>query len=705
MSKDKNVKLSFTQNRELSWLKFNERVLEECEDEKVPELEKLMFNSIFISNLDEFFMIRVGSLYDLEMMDNHAVDNKTGMTPKEQLDKIYEQVKPLYEKKDAAFLKIEKSLRTYGIYSLSFKELNGDETKYVKEYFKSQIMPILSPQIVDSRHPFPHLYNKVVHIVTTLKNKSDVLFGIVPIPSILPDVVFMPGSDIRYISIEKIIIEYAEEIFDMYNVIEKNYICVTRNADISADDEAFDIDEDFRYMMKKMLSQREKMAVVRVEAAKSMSKKMEEFFLKKFKIEKNQIFYTKTPMKIGYISEIKNRLSLAQKMKLTYPQFLPAKNNMLLSSKEILNAIKEKDMLLAYPFESMKPFLNMVKEAANDPMVISIKICIYRLSKKSRLIEYLCQAAENGKDVTVLIELRARFDEQNNIDWSERLEESGCRIIYGFEEYKVHSKICLVTRKEGENIKYFTHISTGNFNEKTAEMYTDLALLTCNEKIGMDAVKFFKNMAVANLKGSYDYLLVSPYELKEKVIYLIMKECEKKEKGRIIIKMNSLTDLDIIKALSKASCEGVKIDLILRGICCIVPGVKDATENIRVTSIVGRFLEHSRIYSFGEGTEQKIYISSADFMTRNTEKRVEIACPIVYEPLKEKINHMVEVMLKDNVKARELKNDGNYYKKETGENRVNSQEIFMKEAPKNDKIDFICFKENNKEDIYLTKTV
>ncbi len=705
MNKEKKLKLPFTQNRELSWLKFNERVLEESNAPEVPVLEQLQFSSIFISNLDEFFMIRVGSLFDLELMDKQAVDNKSGMTPKEQLEKIYEEVKPLYVKKDEMYSRVEEKLRSYGIYSLEMEELNDNEKKFIKHYFTKQIQPILSPQIIDSRHPFPHLSNKTIHIVATLKNKSDILFGIVPVPSILKDIIFIPGNDIRYISVEKIIMEYAENIFDMYTLIEKNCICVTRNADISAEDEAFDIDEDFRYMMKKILSKREKMAVVRLEAAKPMSKKMEEFFLKKFKIEKKQIFYTNSPMKIQYISQIKNRLSLLQKMNLTYPQFEPVKNNIILSNK-IMDTIKEKDLLLSYPFESMKPFLNMVKEAANDPMVISIKICIYRLSKKSRLVEYLCQAAENGKDVTVLIELRARFDEQNNIDWSERLEESGCKIIYGFEEFKVHSKICLVTKKENDKISYYTHISTGNFNEKTAELYTDLSLLTCNDKIGMDAVNFFKNMAVANLNGSYDYLLVSPYELKNKILYLINSESEKKEHGRIVIKMNSITDLDIIKALSKASCAGVKIDLIIRGICCLVPGIKGYTENIKVTSIVGRFLEHSRIYSFGEGEEQKIYISSADFMTRNTEKRVEIACPIVYEPLKEQINYMIDVILRDNVKARQLKSDKIYYKKESSRDNINSQELFMKEAYKINKLEYVSFsKDNNEKNIYLEKSV
>ena len=679
MSKEKK-KLTYTQNREISWLKFNERVLEEADDKEVPLLERLSFSSIFISNLDEFFMIRVGSLFDLSLVEKYVIDTKTGMTPKEQLDKIYEAVKPLYIKKDNIHFQLENKMRFFGICSLSVEELTLVEKEYIKDYFYNQILPILSPQIVDKLHPFPYFNNKLIHIVAMLKNKNNSVLGIVPIPTNLPEIVFLPGDGIRYIHIEKIILEYVQEIFDMYNVTEKNYICVTRNADISADDEAFDIDNDFRYLMQRLLSKRKKMAVVRLEAAYPMSKKFEEFLCDKFSINKKQIFYVKSPMKIHYIGDIKNRLSLELKMQLTYPKFNPQLPSTIDNNMSMIEQLNKQDLLLSYPFESMKPFLNLLKEAANDPDVVSIKMCIYRLSKNSRLIEYLCMAAENGKDVTVLIELRARFDEQNNIDWSERLEEAGCKIMYGFEGFKVHSKICLITRKEQQDISYITYIGTGNFNEKTAELYTDLALLTSNRDIGMDAVNFFKNMAISNLNGTYKHLLVSPYELKNRVISLIRAEARKKEKGLIIIKMNSITDIDIIHELAKASSVGVKIHLIIRGICCIIPGVEKHTENITVTSIVGRFLEHSRIYSFGEGDEQKIYISSADFMTRNTEKRVEIACPITDEKLKKRINHIIEVILSDNVKARELQSDCNYKKIEDNKPLVSSQDIFMQEA-------------------------
>lgn len=676
----------YTQNRELSWLKFNERVLDEASDKSVPLLERLLFTSIFNDNLDEFFMIRVGSLFDLSIVDKDTIDNKSGMTPGEQLNKIYESVKPLYKKKDEIYAEIKNNLRVYGIESLMINELNSIEKNYVKRYFRQQILPILSPQIIDTHHPFPHLSNKVVHIVTILKSKGKSVFGIIPVPTTLPQIIFMPDSDIKYINIEKIILEYADEVFDMYNVIEKNYICVTRNADITADDEAFDINEDFRYMMKKILSRRQKLSVVRLEVGQPLSKKSEEFFCEKLKITKKQIFCTKSPMKMGYIHLIKSKISLSLKMNLSYPSFSPQKSNQLLIDDNVTKHVQNKDIMMSYPFESMHPFLNMVKEAAFDPSVVSIKICIYRLAKKARLVEYLCEAAENGKDVTVLIELRARFDEQNNIDWSERLEEAGCRIIYGFEGFKVHSKVCLVTKREKENITYLTHISTGNFNEKTAELYTDLSLITSNKMIGIDAANFFKNMAIANLNGSYNFLLVAPFELKNKIISLIKAEAEKKENGRIIIKLNSLTDIDIIKELSKASCAGVKIDLIIRGICCLIPGLEGYTENIKVTSIVGRFLEHSRVYSFGEGEFQKLYISSADFMTRNTENRVEVACPILDKKIKNRINNMIDIMLKDNVKARELNCNGEYIRKTITDEEVNSQERFMRESMENSQL-------------------
>lgn len=684
---DENNQYNYTQNRELSWLKFNERVLEEAEDRSVPFLERLSFISIFISNLDEFFMVRVGRLLDLSVVNHNSIDKRSGMTPSEQLQEIYEEVKPLYKKKDRIYFDLEESLELYGIKSLSIEELTIDEKNYIKQYFDANILPILSPQIIDSHHPFPHIINKVINIATVLRNKGKKVFGLIPVPSALPEIVFLPGAEIKYIKVEKIILEFAHEVFDMYEIVEKNYMCITRNADITFDedeeDETYDINEDFRYMMKKVLSKRDNLGVVRLEVGYQLSRKLEEFLCEKFDIKKKQIFCTKSPMKLGYIEMIKDKISRTLKNELLYPKFTPRRLNNLITGKSIAEQAENQDLFLSYPFYSMQPFLTMVKEASDDSSVVSIKICIYRLAKRARLVEYLCRAAKNGKDVTVVIELRARFDEQNNINWSEKLEEAGCRVIYGFEGFKVHSKVCLVTRRENDTIKYLTHISTGNFNEKTAAFYTDLSIITANKMIGIDAMNFFKNMAIGNLNGSYNLLLVSPFCLKNRVILMIRKESEKKARGRIVIKLNSITDIDIIHELSKASCAGVKIDLIVRGICCIVPGIKGYTENIRVISIVGRFLEHSRIYSFGTGDEQKLYISSADFMTRNTEKRVEVACPILEKDIKEKINAIINIMLNDNVKSRQLISDGAYIKRPSVGMLIDSQEVFMKQSKYN----------------------
>lgn len=671
--------LKYTQNRELSWLKFNQRVLEEAQDASVPLLERMKFVSIFTSNLDEFFMIRVGSLYDMSQTDNTAIDSRTGMTPKEQLDAIYEAVAPLYKERDKTYAEIKKQLNPYGVCGLSMKELESQEKKYVKKYFKEQMLPILSPQIVDANHPFPHLLNKEIYVVANLKQDSKSMLGIVPVPQFVSDILYLPGHDIRYIRMEKVILEYLDLVFEKYEVSDRNYICVTRNADISPDDELLEINDDFRYLMRQTLHKRRRMAVVRLETAETLSKELEKFFCDKFKITPAQIYRTKIPMKLDYIFSIMDKVPTSMKRSLTEEPFTPQPSRYL-TEGSVMKQVKKKDVLLSFPYESMDPFLRLIKEAAYDPSVLTIKITIYRLAKKARLVEYLCAAAENGKEVTVLIELRARFDEQNNIDWSERLEEAGCRVIYGFEGYKVHSKICLITYRNKNDIQYITQVGTGNYNEKTAGMYTDVSLITGNTGIGNDATIFFKNMFIGNLGGSYEHLIVSPTSLKPKVLALMDEEIKKGEKGRIIMKMNSVTDVDFIQKVSEASQAGVKIDLIVRGICCILPGIPGYTDNLRVTSIVGRFLEHPRIFSFGAGAEKKIYIGSADMMTRNTEKRVEVACPVYDERIKAQLTHMLSVMLADNVKARELLNDGKYHKKEQGTNKVCAQEYFMREA-------------------------
>lgn len=676
--------LNYTQNRELSWLRFDQRVLEEARDKSVPLLERMKFVAIFTSNLDEFFMIRVGSLYDMVQTDEKHRDSRSGMTPQEQLDAIYEAVAPLYKERDKTYTEIKKELSPYGICGLDFKELEADEKKYVKKYFKEQILPVLSPQIVDSSHPFPHLLNKDIYVTASL-NKKEQMLGIVPVPTYVSDILMLPGHDIRYIRMEKVIMEYLHLVFDQYEVSDPNYICVTRNADVSPNDEALEVTDDFRKLMQNTLHKRRRMAVVRLETAEKLSAKMQEYFCEKFKITPAQIFRTKMPMKLDYMFSIAGNLPESMKRSLVYEPFSPQKSAHV-QEGSMLKQVKKQDILLFYPYESMDPFLKLIKDASADPNVMTIKITIYRLAKKARLVEYLCAAAENGKEVTVLIELRARFDEQNNIDWSERLEEAGCRVIYGFDGYKVHSKICLITYRNRNEIQYITQVGTGNYNEKTAAMYTDLSLMTADPRIGQDAAEFFKNMSIGNLQGSYQYLIVSPVSLKSSILQMMDEEIRKGKDGRIVMKMNSVTDVDFIRKVSEASCAGVRVDLIVRGICCILPGVPEYTENVRVMSVVGRYLEHPRIFSFGTGKEQKIYIGSADMMTRNTEKRVEVACPVLDEQIRRQINHDLKVMLSDNVKARVMQKDGTYTKRklkdESSGKMIDSQAVFMEEALK-----------------------
>lgn len=671
--------LDYTQNRELSWLRFNQRVLEEARDEKVPLMERMKFVAIFTSNLDEFFMIRVGSLYDMAAVDNKKKDTRSGMTPKEQISAIYQAVAPLYKERDKTYAEIKKQLKPYGVCGLDIKELEQQEKKYVKKYFKEQVLPVLSPQIVDANHPFPHLLNKEIYVVANLKLDGKAMMGIVPVPQYISDILYLPGHDIRYIRIEKVIMEYLELVFDKYQVSDKNYICVTRNADISPDDEAFEDHEDFRFIMKETLHKRRRMAVVRLETAAPLGKEMEKYFCDRFKITSECIFRTKIPMKLGFIFAIADKLPESMRRALTDKPFAP-QPSAFLADGSVMEQVKKKDVLLSYPYESMDSFLKLIKEAAFDPDVMTIKITIYRLAKKARLVEYLCAAAENGKEVTVLIELRARFDEQNNIEWSERMEEAGCRVIYGFEGYKVHSKICLITYRSKNEIRYITQVGTGNYNEKTAKMYTDYSLITSDQEIGEDAAVFFKNMSIGNLDGVYNHLIVSPASLKQKVLSLMDEEIKKGENGRIVMKMNSVTDMDFIKKTAEASRAGVRIDLIVRGICCILPGIPGRTDNLWVTSIVGRYLEHPRVFVFGTGTSARMYIGSADMMTRNTEKRVEVACPVYDENIRRRLIHDLKVMLSDNVKARQMDSTGAYRKKKQDTVLVNAQATFMKEA-------------------------
>ena len=675
----------YTQNRELSWLQFNARVLAEAEDENVPLLERFKFLAIFTSNLDEFFMIRVGSLCDMAAVDKEHTDSKSGLTAKEQLHLIYKAVEPLYARRDAAFSDVDSKLSAIGLRRLTMDSLAPDEQKYIKRYFKDIIAPVLSPQIVDSHHPFPHLEGKVLHIAALLSHKKTERLGLLPVPASLPPVVFLPETPSRYILTEDILLAYADHVFEMYDVLEKTVLCVTRNADIQVDDETFGVEGgDFRKKMEKLLRQRRRMAVVRVEINRPISDHFKEHFRSRFEVSDAQIFLSRTaPLKLGYAFSLGEHLPEKKRAFLSDAPFTPQQPAMLSAGQSLLKAALQRDILLSYPYESMEPFLQMIREAANDPAVLAIRITIYRLASKAKLVEYLCAAAENGKDVTALIELRARFDEQNNIDWSERMEEAGCKIIYGFEDYKVHSKICLITRRERGAVRHITQVGTGNYNEKTAKQYTDVSLITADERIGQDAGAFFNNMALGNLSGRYSRLFVAPTSLKNNILALMDEQIAKGKDGYILLKFNSLTDIDVIAKLREASCAGVTVEMIVRGICCLLPGVPGHTENITVTSIVGRFLEHSRIYVFGRGDEEKMYISSADLMTRNTERRVEIACPIDDHAVRTRLHDILYAMQHDTVKARVLQPDGTYCKKPAVQDPICAQDLLMQQAIEN----------------------
>ena len=672
----------YTQNRELSWLEFNARVLAEAEDETVPLLERFKFLAIFTSNLDEFFMIRVGSLTDMAALEPNRRDTKSGLTAEEQLSRIYAAVEPLYARRDAAFRDVDARLAQEDLCRTSMDELDSSERKYIKRYFNTMIAPVLSPQVVDSHHPFPHLEGKVLHIAVLLSHKKNERLGLIPVPASLPPITFLPNDKRRYLMTEDILLAFADSIFEMYDVLEKTVFCVTRNADVPLDDEPFGSEQvDLRKKMERMLRQRRRMAIVRVELSRPVSSHFKECLHKRFEVTDEQIFLSRSaPLRMSYAFSLGDYLSDGRRSRLSDPPFIPQQPAMLPAGQSLLKTALQRDVLLSYPYESMEPFLQMIREAANDPPVLSVRITIYRLASKAKLVEYLCAAAENGKDVTVLIELRARFDEQNNIDWSERLEEAGCKIIYGFEDYKVHSKICLITRRERGGVRYITQVGTGNYNEKTARQYTDVSLVTSSESIGMDAAQFFNNMAMSNLNGRYNRLLVAPTSLKNNILSLMDGEIAKGSDGYILLKFNSLTDIDMIEKLHEASCAGVTVDMIIRGICCLLPGVPGKTENITVTSIVGRFLEHSRIYVFGRGENEKMYISSADLMTRNTERRVEIACPIDSPAVRARLHDILFAMQHDTVKARVLQPDGSYQKKPSVPEPICAQDLLMQQA-------------------------
>ncbi len=671
---------NYMQNREFSWLRFNERVMEEACAENGPLLERLKFLAIFTSNLDEFFMIRVGSLYDLSLTKDYKKDKRSGLSALDQIKEIHKRVRPQYEVREKLFKEIEASLRKQDIYNLDYEELSTEEAVYVEQYYNNNIYPVLSPQVINANHPFPNLRNKELNVCAWLKSKDKNHLGIVSMPNTVPRLIFLPDSENRYITAEKVIMHFLPKIFNMYTTKETVVACVTRNADINQEENPYDTDIDFRNQMKKLLKKRARLQIVRLELSNYISKEFTNYLCKKMDIEEDYIFISNIPIDLSYVFALYGRVESQGKIGLIFKKFKPQNPQDVINGESLIAQVQRKDVLLSFPYEKIDPYLRLIKEAATDENVLSIKITIYRLASKAKIVQYLCEAAENGKEVIVLIELRARFDEQNNIDWSETLEEAGCKIIYGFEGFKVHSKITLITLKDKNEIRYITQVGTGNYNEKTAELYTDLSLITANQKIGMDTAKFFNNLSISKIYGEYDHLMVAPSNLRATIFKHIDHEIQLGKNGRITIKINSITDVEMIDKLREASRAGVQIKMIIRGICCILPGVKDETENIHIISIVGRFLEHSRIYCFGNGINEKMYIASADFMTRNLRRRVEVACPIYDATVKSEINSILDILFRDNVKGRILKNDGTYEKIIQDLEIVDSQSYLMNRA-------------------------
>ena len=670
-------------NRELSWLKFNQRVLQESLDSAVPLLERLTFTSIFQSNLDEFFMVRVGTLFDQLETDPELRENKTNMTSREQLDAIFERVKKIEPQKDKAYRDIMKLLEKHGIKQLSMDKLTEDEETYISNYFRKEILPLLSPLIIDKRHPLPFIKNKEMYITVRLDSKSGIKLGLLPVNDTFRRIVQLSKNPFRFVLVEDIVLKYASEVFENYSVLEKAIVRITRNADISEDDDSLlDCDFDLRNLMEQPIKKRKKLAPVRLQVfGGSPDSESVKYLCKRLEISDNQIFTASAPLDLSFTFALRSMFE--KKKSLCYKPFTPQKSPAVSENLPMADQIRKKDILLHYPYESIKPFIRMLNEAAADPDVVSVKITLYRLARNSKIIQALVDMAERGIDVLVLVELRARFDEENNIGWSKTLQNAGCTIIYGPKGLKVHSKLLLITRKKGDRVEYITQIGTGNYNEKTSELYTDLSLLTANENIAAEALNVFNALSLGHLVEESNHLLVAPLCLQNKVLEMIDEEIAQARAGRkafIGIKINSLSDRAIIEKLVEASQAGVKTELVIRGLCCLVSGVKGKTDNIRVTSIVGRFLEHSRIYIFGTKQRRKVYISSADFMTRNTVKRVEVAAPVYDPDIQNRIIDIFETMLSDDVKARVQISDGTYRKKRSHKKNLSAQDMFMETA-------------------------
>ncbi|MDE7288290.1 MAG: polyphosphate kinase 1, partial [Oscillospiraceae bacterium] len=673
-------------NRELSWLKFNERVLEEASDKSVPLCERLMFAAIFQSNLDEFFMIRVGSLYDRTLVDTEDRDNKTEMTCSEQLEAIFKRTAELVPMRDNAYKGVMAELEKHGVEQVDFSALSDKEEEYLKVYFTSEILPLISPQVIDKRHPFPFLKNKEIYAVAHLESKSSVKIAIVPASGSFSRIIFLPGTKHRFMLVEELILHYMPLIFEHYKILDKSLMRITRNADINMEEALYDHDVDLRDVMSELLKKRKKLSPVRMELSRKLGSEAVDYLCEKLELAKEQVFRLKSPLDLSFVYPLRSKLEDSFPL-LFFGRADPQNSCEVVKDAPMIPQILRRDILLSYPFESIKPFLRLLMEAANDPSVVSVKITLYRVASNSKVIDALIAAAENGKDVLVLVELRARFDEENNIGWSQRLERAGCNVIYGPESLKVHSKLLLITRKtSGGKIEYITQVGTGNYNEKTSALYTDLSLMTADQDIGAEASMVFNALSTSSLVEHTSKLLVAPLCLQNKIIEMIDNEIAAANRGEeafIGLKLNSLTDKTLMDKLVEASQSGVKVRMVIRGICCLVAGIEGLTENIEITSIVGRYLEHSRIYIFGTPERRKIFISSADFMTRNTLRRVEVAVPIYDNHVRNRIMHIFDVLIRDNVKARKMASDGTYSHVKTEGEPVDSQSAFINEAYEN----------------------
>ena len=674
----------FYDNRELSWLKFNARVLEEAFDEDTPLFERLRFVQIFCSNLDEFFMIRVGSLHDKMLFDSKDTENKTNMTAREQLIEIAKQVKKLLPLKDKAYSDIMTGLKGYGIEHIDPAALSPEEDAFYRAFFAREIQPLLFTGMVDKKHPVPFLKNGEIYVGVTIRKKDDAgktTFGILPASENFPRLVWLPGTG-KFLLTEELISRYAEMVFKNFEIVSRCIFRVTRNADIAMDEGLYDHDVDFRDIMSELVKKRKKLQPVRLEFQGDPDESIITLIAKTLKVKDNFVFTQTAPLTMSFLSSVERRLE--KQSELFFTPLTPQKSPDIDPKRSMIEQIKQHDVMLNYPYENISQFIRLLDEAADNPDVVSIKITLYRVARDSKIISALTRAAENGKDVLALVELRARFDEENNIGWSKRLEEAGVTVIYGLEELKVHSKLLLITLRDGSDVSYITQVGTGNYNERTSKLYTDLTLMTADRDFGSDASVVFNALAVGNTVESTNKLLVAPKGLKSRIVELIDNEITYKTDGYIGIKMNSLTDKDIIEKLAEASRAGVKIELVVRGICCLIAGVEGDTENIRVISIVGRFLEHSRIYIFGKDSRRRVYISSADFMTRNTERRVEVAAPLLDRRLADRAVDIFNTCLRDNVKAREQDSEGNYHhvERKPGEAPLNSQIYFYEQAYK-----------------------